>query len=113
MAFPFELSRRADPHNRLVFGLGLTQMLGWGSSYYLPATLAAPMGRELDLATGTVYAAFSWALVVCALTGPLAGRAVDRWGGRPVMSAASLAWPLAWRCCRRCRALPVCCWLGR
>lgn len=86
--------RSALPHagaqNRLVLGLGLTQMLGWGCSYYLPAILAAPMAADLGLSTATVFAAFSWALVVSALMGPVSGRAIDRWGGRRVMSAASL-----------------------
>ncbi len=79
-----------DRQRPLILGLGLTQMLGWGCSYYLPATLAAPMARELGLGTATVFGAFSWALVVCALMGPVSGRAIDRWGGRGVMSAASL-----------------------
>lgn len=75
--------------HRVVLGLGLTQMLGWGGSYYLPAMLAAPMAQELGLDVALVFGAFSWALVVCACAGPLAGRAVDRWGGRPVMAASS------------------------
>ncbi len=78
------------PQARLVLGLGTTQMLGWGCSYYLPAILAAPIAAELGLGTASVFAAFSWALVVSALTGPLSGRAIDRWGGRRMMSAASL-----------------------
>ncbi len=84
----------ASPQRRLVLGLGLTQMLGWGSSYYLPATLAGPMARDLGLGTATVFAAFSWALIVCALAGPWAGRALDRWGGRPVMACASMGFAL-------------------
>lgn len=79
---------------RVILGLGLTQMLGWGCSYYLPAILAAPMARELGLATPTVFAAFSWALVVSALVGPLAGRSIDRWGGPPVMATGSLGFAL-------------------
>ena len=75
---------------RVVLGLGTTQTLGWASSYYLPAMLAAPMAHDLGLATHWVLAAFSWALVVSALMGPVAGWAIDRWGGRPVMSLASL-----------------------
>lgn len=86
---PTALLPRSE-HLRLVLGLGTTQMLGWGSSYYLPAMLAAPMARELGLSTPTVFAAFSWALIVSALAGPLSGRAIDRWGGRVVMCLASL-----------------------
>ena len=65
--------------------LGTAQTLAWASSYYLPAMLAAPMAHDLGVATSTVFAAFSVALIVSALLGPFAGRAIDRHGGRPVL----------------------------
>mgnify|MGYP006373298185 CR=1 FL=1 len=64
--------------------LGCAQTLAWASTYYLPAMLAVPMARDLGVATSMVFAAFSLALIVSALLGPLAGRAIDRHGGRPV-----------------------------
>lgn len=70
--------------------LGAAQTLAWASSYYLPAILAAPMAREMGVATAPVFAAFSLALLVSALVGPYAGRAIDRWGGRPVLMCTSL-----------------------
>ncbi|RZL61536.1 MAG: MFS transporter [Variovorax sp.] len=70
--------------------LGIAQTLAWGSSYYLPAMLAAPMARELGIAPSTVFAAFSAALIVSAAFGPWAGRAIDRFGGRPVLIASNL-----------------------
>lgn len=70
--------------------LGTSQTLAWASSYYLPALLAQPMARELGLAPATVFAAFSLALVVSAVMGPTAGRAIDRFGGRPVLAATNL-----------------------
>ncbi|MGZ5181514.1 MAG: MFS transporter [Ramlibacter sp.] len=75
---------------RTVAALGTAQTLAWASSYYLPAILAVPIARELGIATPTVFAAFSAALVMSALLGPHAGQAIDRWGGRPVLSATSL-----------------------
>lgn len=69
--------------------LGIAQTLAWASSYYLPAILAVPMARELGVSTPTVFAAFSAALVVSALLGPAAGKAIDRHGGRPVLMANS------------------------
>ncbi len=74
----------------VVIALGTTQTLAWASSYYLPAMLAAPMAKELGLQTPTVFAAFSFALVISALLGPYAGRCIDRWGGRPVLMATNL-----------------------
>ena len=73
----------------VVAALGTAQTLAWASSYYLPAMLAAPMARDLGVATPTVFAAFSVALVVSALLGPWAGRSIDRWGGRPVLAGTN------------------------
>ena len=70
--------------------LGTAQTLAWASSYYLPAMLAAPMAQDLGVATSTVFAAFSVALIVSALLGPFAGRAIDRHGGRPVLVGTNL-----------------------
>lgn len=73
----------------VVAALGSAQTLAWASSYYLVAMLAAPMAREFDLGTPTVFAAFSLALVVSAAVGPLSGRLIDRFGGRPVLMATN------------------------
>jgi len=70
--------------------LGAAQTLAWASSFYLPAILAAPMAREMGVPTASVFAVFSLALLVSALVGPYAGRAIDRWGGRPVLMITSL-----------------------
>lgn len=80
---------------RVVAGLGTAQTLGWASSYYLPALLAAPMAREFDVGTPTVFAGFSLALAVSALVGPPAGQLIDRNGGRPVLMATSGLFALA------------------
>jgi len=74
----------------VITALGTTQTLAWASSYYLPAMLAAPMARDLGVPVATVFAAFSVALVVSALLGPSAGRAIDRWGGKPVLMGTNL-----------------------
>ena len=73
----------------MVVALGAAQTLAWASSYYLPAMLAVPMARDLGVSVPTVFAAFSSALIVSALLGPYAGRAIDRWGGRPVLMATN------------------------
>jgi MFS family permease len=68
-----------------VVALGVTQTIAWASSTYLIAILAAPIASDLDLATSTVFGAFSVALVVMALAGPASGRAIDRLGGRRIL----------------------------
>jgi MFS family permease len=72
-----------------VASLGIAQTLAWASSYYLPAMLANSMARDLGVSTPTVFLGFSVALVVSALLGPFAGKAIDRYGGRPVLAATS------------------------
>lgn len=75
---------------RVVVALGSAQTLAWGSTYYLPAILAAPMAGDLGASKGIVFAAFSAALVVAAILGPAAGRHIDLFGGRGVLSLSSL-----------------------
>jgi MFS family permease len=79
----------AERRLRTVATLGTAQTLAWASSYYLPAMLAAPMARDLGVPVAMVFTAFSAALIVSALLGPYAGRAIDRWGGRPVLAATN------------------------
>jgi len=73
-----------------VAALGTAQTLAWASSYYLPAMLAAPIARDLGSPAFIIFAAFSVALVVSAATGPHAGKAIDRFGGRPVLLTSNL-----------------------
>jgi MFS family permease len=89
---------RLSNRTSVVAALGTTQTLAWASSYYLPAVLSAPMARDLSITVPTVFAAFSFALLISALLGPYSGRAIDRWGGRPVLIATNLifALGLAW-----------------
>lgn len=75
---------------RTVAVLGTTQTLSWASSYYLPAILAQPMAEEFGLARATVFGLFSGALLLSAFLGPLAGREIDRRGGRDVLAVSNL-----------------------
>lgn len=82
------------PGGSLIARLGIAQTLAWGSTYYLPAMLATPMAKDLGVGPPTVFAAFSAALIVSALVGPLAGRWIDRSGGRSVLVATSIIFAL-------------------
>ena len=78
------------PLTRHVLLLGGGQTLGYASSYYLPALLAAPMAQDTGLPLAWAFAAFSLALIVSGVVGPAAGRAVDRYGGRRVLLLSNL-----------------------
>jgi predicted MFS family arabinose efflux permease len=80
----------SKPRTRTVLTLGTAQTLAWGSTYYLPAILAAPMARDLGVSVATVFAAFSVGLVISAFLGPRAGRAIDASGGRSVLALSNI-----------------------
>ncbi|PWK38583.1 MFS transporter [Cupriavidus plantarum] len=85
---------QSSPSRGVIARLGIAQTLAWASTYYLPAMLATPMARDLHVSPPTIFAAFSAALVVSALIGPAAGKAIDRNGGRSVLIAMSLIFAL-------------------
>lgn len=58
---------------RLISVLGLTQILAWGSTFYLPAVLAASIARESGWSLGSVVAGLSWGLLVAGFSAPRAG----------------------------------------
>jgi len=75
--------------NILIVALGTTQTIAWASSYYLPAILAEPIARDLQISNNWVFAAFSAALIISGLLGPRIGRQIDRLGGREVLCASN------------------------
>jgi len=82
--------------NRTVItvAVGLAQTLAWASSYYLPAILATPIAHDLGLDSSWVFGAFSCALLVSALLGPIAGRAIDSRGGRNVLMLSNVVFAI-------------------
>src|SRR3978361_2114101 len=74
----------------LIVALGTTQTLAWASSYYLPAILADPIGRDLGVSSNWIFAAFSASLVISRLPGPRVGRQIALFGGRQVLSVSNL-----------------------
>jgi MFS family permease len=75
---------------RVVAVLGTAQTIGWASSYYIPAVLAAPMAASFGLSPVWVFGAFSMAMIVSAVVGPWAGARIDRSGGRSVLMLSNL-----------------------
>jgi MFS family permease len=74
----------------VVSAIGITQTLAWGSTYYLTAVFTDPVSADLKLSHSWFYGSVSAALLVSGLLGPVAGRMIDRHGGRDILSATSL-----------------------
>ena len=72
-----------------VTALGLTQLIGWGTTFYIPAVLAHVIAADAGWSLTEVFAAFSWSLLVGGLTSKRIGRSIDRLGARVVMAAGS------------------------
>lgn len=75
---------------RTIAKLGTAVTIAYASTYYLPAIVAAEMAASLGVSVSTVFLAFSCALLLSALLGPLAGSLVDRYGGRRLLASNSL-----------------------
>ena len=83
-------ARARDPLPFAVCALGLTQITSWGTAYYCLGVLANPIVADTGWSNGVVYFGFTVALLVMATVSSWAGRAVDRHGGRAVMTAGTL-----------------------
>lgn len=74
----------------VVSALGITQTLAWASTYYLTAVFTDPVSASLGLSRTWFYGSVSAALLLSGLLGPVAGRMIDRHGGRDVLAATNL-----------------------
>jgi MFS family permease len=81
----------SDARLRLIVALGVTQIVSWGSIYYLFALLLEPLQQSLGAGRSEVVGAFSVGLLASGLGAPVVGRIIDRHGGRAVMTIGSVA----------------------
>ena len=81
----------AGPSPRLVVGaLGFTQILGYGTTFYLPAILGTPISSDTGWPLPWVIAGLSIGMLCGGLASPVVGRSIDRYGGRPILVSGSL-----------------------
>lgn len=80
------------PHNRLIVisALGVVEIFAWGSSFYLPAVLAAPVADSTGWPLAGIVGGLTIGLLVAAFASPHVGAAIQRYGGRPVLALAAL-----------------------
>ena len=74
----------------MISTLGIAQIISWGSLFYAIGVLGPPMRQELGVSELFLFGSFSAALVVSGTLAPAVGRAIDRHGGRLVLSAGSI-----------------------
>lgn len=73
----------------IISALGVTQIFAWGTSYYLPAVLAAPIVAETGWSLTWVVGGLSLGLLTAGLVSPWVGRAIALRGGRPVLAVST------------------------
>lgn len=78
----------------VVAALGLTQILGYGTTFYLLAVLARPIAAETGWDLSQIAAGLSIGLLIAGISAPFAGRILDRLGGRPVLAFGSLCFAI-------------------
>ncbi|MFO8127785.1 MFS transporter [Yoonia sp.] len=71
-------------------GLGFTQIMGYGTLMYAYAILLPAMAADLGLSLSYIFGIFSLGLFFGGLFAPLAGKLVDRIGGRWVMTVGTI-----------------------
>jgi MFS family permease len=70
--------------------LGVTQIAGWGTTFYTPAVLAGPVIADTGWSRTLVFGAFSLSLLLGALLARPSGRLIDQYGGRLAMGLGSI-----------------------
>ncbi|HEX7213352.1 MAG TPA: MFS transporter [Methylomirabilota bacterium] len=75
---------------RAVLALGITQITAWGTSYYCLGVLASPISQDTGWSRGFVFLGFTVALLAMGLVSSAGGRAIDRYGGRAVMTLGTV-----------------------
>jgi predicted MFS family arabinose efflux permease len=79
------------PDRRVVVtALGVTQILAWGSTFYLLAVLAPYIARDTGWQYDWVIAGASVGLAVAGIVSPRVGRFISSHGGKPVLMGGAL-----------------------
>lgn len=74
----------------LIAALGLTQVAGYGGLYYAFAVLAPKMTESFGWSPEWTYGGFAIGLLIGGLVAPIAGRLIDYYGTRVVMTVGSI-----------------------
>lgn len=87
---PVRAARR-DPMPIAIVSLGLTQIITWGTTFYVLGVLGQSIGREMGWSSSKVLAGYAVALLIGSATSATAGVILDAYGARICMTAGSVA----------------------
>lgn len=76
-------------------GLGVTQIVGWGTTFLMPSVLGKHIEADLSLPSEVVYGGITVMFAVGALLAPRIGTMMDRIGARSIMTAGSVLYALS------------------
>jgi predicted MFS family arabinose efflux permease len=74
----------------VVAALGVTQILAWGSTFYLFGVLANPIASDTGWSYDWVASGVSVGLLIAGMVSPRVGRAISKWGGRPILAVSTV-----------------------
>jgi MFS family permease len=77
-------------HPLVIWALGVTQIIGYGTLYYSFSVLSPLIGAEFGWSPEGVFGALSVSLLAGGLLAPAAGRAFDRYGAARIMVLGSI-----------------------
>ena len=84
-----------SPAARATAGLGVTQIIGWGTTFLMPSVLGRRIEADLAIPSEVVYGGITVMFGVGALFAPWVGRMMDRIGARLIMATGSLLYALS------------------
>lgn len=90
LSAPIARMQFRSPTARAVAALSLTQLIGWGATFWLPAVTGPAIADELRMALPMVMAGPTVMLVVMAMVSWPLSAILERHGARPVMALGSL-----------------------
>ena len=72
----------SDPVNHAIVALGLTQIIGWGTTLYALGVLGGPIAHDTGWSPGLVYGGLTVGLLASGAVSMPVGRWLDRAGAR-------------------------------
>jgi len=74
----------------VIAALGITQILAWGSTFYLLGVLANDIARSTGWSYDWVTGGVSVGLLMAGVVSPWVGRAISKWGGRLTLAVSAV-----------------------